>query len=442
MVTTRPKVCAIGNSQREHLKMLSDSVEVRVASHVSEHRLWGRLMQLAKIGATESGGVSRFALSEEESLARRLLIEWASDLELEISTDDISNLYFRLNGKNKQAAPVMSGSHIDSQPNGGKFDGTFGVVAALEVLQAIRESGTQPDRSIDAVVWLNEEGSRFSPGMMGSDAFIGRRSLDDCLRIKDSKGVLFAEALETTQSEFQSLPRRSFGEPVCHYVEAHIEQGPLLDAAMIPVGVVTGIQGSRRFRIRVIGEQAHAGTEPMENRKDALFTAVDVIQEIRSQLMNLYPELKLTMGLFEIFPNAPSVVPSSAYFSIDIRHPKDSALAESRRIIGEICDSNKNRCEIEVNQIAVSKSLEFPNSIRQRITRCAEILNISSMPIYSMAGHDARQMHYHCPSGMIFVPCYKGISHSDKEACESSDLFMGTQVLAASLVNMANQQVN
>ncbi len=442
MVTTRPKVCAIGNSQREHLKMLSDSVEVRVASHVSEHRLWGRLMQLAKIGATESGGVSRFALSEEESLARRLLIEWASDLELEISTDDISNLYFRLNGKNKQAAPVMSGSHIDSQPNGGKFDGTFGVVAALEVLQAIRESGTQPDRSIDAVVWLNEEGSRFSPGMMGSDAFIGRRSLDDCLRIKDSKGVLFAEALETTQSEFQSLPRRSFGEPVCHYVEAHIEQGPLLDAAMIPVGVVTGIQGSRRFRIRVIGEQAHAGTEPMENRKDALFTAVDVIQEIRSQLMNLYPELKLTMGLFEIFPNAPSVVPSSAYFSIDIRHPKDSALAESRRIIGEICDSNENNCEIEVNQIAVSKSLEFPNSIRQRITRCAEILNISSMPIYSMAGHDARQMHYHCPSGMIFVPCYKGISHSDKEACESSDLLMGTQVLAASLVNMANQQVN
>ncbi|MYI89917.1 MAG: M20 family metallo-hydrolase, partial [Gammaproteobacteria bacterium] len=141
-------------------------------------------------------------------------------------------------------------------------------------------------------------------------------------------------------------------------------------------------------------------------------------------------------------PNAPSVVPSSAYFSIDIRHPNDSALAESRRIIGEICDSNKNRCEIEVNQIAVSKSLEFPNSIRQRITRCAEILNISSMPIYSMAGHDARQMHYHCPSGMIFEPCYKGISHSDKEACESSDLFMGTQVLAASLVNMANQQVN
>ncbi len=421
--------------------MLSDTVEVKVASHVNEHRLWDRLMQLAKIGATESGGVSRFALSEEESLARRLLIEWALELELEISTDDISNLYFRLNGRNKQTAPVMSGSHIDSQPNGGKFDGTFGVVAALEVLQAIRESGTQPARSIDVVVWLNEEGSRFSPGMMGSDVFVGRRSLDDCLTVKDSKGVSVAEALETTHSEFHSLPRRSFGGAVCHYVEAHIEQGPLLDTAKIPVGVVTGIQGSRRFRIRVIGEQAHAGTEPMENRKDALFTAVDVIQEIRSQLMNRFPDLKLTMGLFEMLPNAPSVVPSSVYFSIDIRHPKDSTLAESQRIIDEICHSNQNKCEIEVNQIAVSKSLEFPNRIRKRITRCAEILNIGSMPIYSMAGHDARQMHYHCPSGMIFVPCYKGISHSDKEACESSDLFMGTQVLAASLIDMANQQL-
>ncbi len=440
MAAPRPKVCAVGNSQREHLTMLSDTVEVKVASHVNEHRLWERLMQLAKFGATESGGVSRFALSKEESLARRLLIEWASDLELEISTDDISNLYFRLNGKDKQAAPVMSGSHIDSQPNGGKFDGTFGVVAALEVLQAIRESGTQPDRSIDAVVWLNEEGSRFSPGMMGSDVFVGQRSLDDCLTVKDSKGVSVAEALESTHSQFQSLPKRSFGDPVYHYVEAHIEQGPLLDAAKIPVGVVTGIQGSRRFRIRVTGEQAHAGTEPMENRKDALFTAVDVIQEIRSQLMNRYPDLKLTMGLFEILPNAPSVVPSSAYFSIDIRHPKDSVLAESRCIISEICDANHNKCEIEVNQIAVSKSLKFPNSIRQRITRCADILSINSMPIYSMAGHDARQLHYHCPSGMIFVPCYKGISHSDKEACESSDLFLGTQVLAASLVNMANQQ--
>ena len=440
MAAPRPKVCAVGNSQREHLTMLSDTVEVKVASHVNERRLWERLMQLAKLGATESGGVSRFALSKEESLARRLLIEWASDLELEISTDDISNLYFRLNGKDKQAAPVMSGSHIDSQPNGGKFDGTFGVVAALEVLQAIRESGTQPDRSIDAVVWLNEEGSRFSPGMMGSDVFVGQRSLDDCLTVKDSKGVSVAEALESTHSQFQSLPKRSFGDPVYHYVEAHIEQGPLLDAAKISVGVVTGIQGSRRFRIRVTGEQAHAGTEPMENRKDALFTAVDVIQEIRSELMNRYPDLKLTMGLFEILPNAPSVVPSSAYFSIDIRHPKDSALAESRCIISEICDANHNKCEIEVNQIAVSKSLKFPNSIRQRITRCADILSINSMPIYSMAGHDARQLHYHCPSGMIFVPCYKGISHSDKEACESSDLFLGTQVLAASLVNMANHQ--
>ncbi len=439
MVVERSEVHPIGNFETGKMTLIGEQPEVEVAGNVSERRLWDRIMQLAQIGATETGGVTRLALSKEEIPARRLLISWAQELELNVYTDDISNLFFRLEGTDVSATPVMSGSHIDSQPNGGKFDGAFGVIAALEVLQAIRRSGYTPYRSIEAVVWLNEEGSRFAPGMMGSDVFTGKRSLEDCLPVKDSDGISFAEALTETQSVFQSLPRRQFGYEVSGFVEAHIEQGPVLEAEEIPVGVVSGIQGSRRFRIRISGEQAHAGTEPMTTRKDALFSAMDIVQEIRRNLHGFGRELKFTVGMFEIYPNAPSVVPSSAYFSIDIRHPDNEILGNVGRLIREVCNSNRGNCGLEVNQIAVSESLQFPTTMQQCISRCAELIGIQSMRIYSLAGHDARQLHYHCPTGMIFAPCHKGISHSDKENCNSSDLVAATRVLAASMVNLAGR---
>ncbi len=419
--------------------MQKNGIELEIAGKVDEQRLWSRLMELGRIGETDSGGVCRLALSEEEIIARHLLINWARDLNLKIFTDDISNLYFRLEGADESAAPVMSGSHIDSQPNGGKFDGAFGAIAALEALQSIQESGHTPCRSVEAVIWLNEEGSRFAPGMMGSEVFSGRRELQDCLPVRDSNGISVADALEETQSHFQHLPRRSFGFEVANFIEAHIEQGPQLEASNVPVGVVTGIQGSRRFRIRVTGEQAHAGTAPMRTRKDALLAATDIVQEIRSQPLACEQEMKLTFGLFEIYPNAPSVVPSSAYFSVDIRHPDSVLLARLGQRIHEICEFSQTNCQIEVSEIASAESLQFPEGMRRCIEECAQMLDIPSMPIYSLAGHDARQMHYHCQSGMIFTPCEKGISHSDKEYCQSSDLVMGTRVLAAALANLADQ---
>ena len=440
MAAERFKIRAIGNLESGRQMMSGNEFELEVARNVNEERLWERLMRLARIGESESGGVSRLALSNEETCARHLLIQWGAELGLTIYTDDISNLFFRLDGADPQAPPVMSGSHIDTQPNGGKFDGAFGVVAALEVLQAIRESGHATFRSVEAVVWLNEEGSRFAPGMMGSDVFTGRRNLADCLPVRDAEGISVAAALEKTQKSFRSVPRRPFGFPVSSFIEAHIEQGPRLEAANLSVGVVTGIQGSRRFRVRVTGEQAHAGTAAMVSRKDALFSATSMIQAMRRKLLAGQLDLKFTVGLFEIYPNAPSVVPSSAYFSVDVRHPDDAVLEDAGNLVRELCESNRGSCTVEVDEIAVSRSLEFPQEMQQCIRSCAELLGIPSMPIYSLAGHDARQLHYHCSTGMIFTPCHAGISHSDKESCLAGDLALATRVLAASVSNLANRR--
>ena len=395
-------------------------------------------MQLARIGATDGGGVCRLALSDEEIEARKLLISWASELGLSVFTDYISNLFFRLDGIDAKAAPVMTGSHIDTQPKGGKFDGAYGVVAGLEALQAISEAGVSIRRPIEIAVWLNEEGSRFSPGMMGSEAFTGLRPLEEILSVKDSSGTTTSKALEKTQAVFANIPCRPFGFRVASFIEAHIEQGPLLEAKGVPIGVVTGIQGSRRFRIRVSGDESHAGTEPMEQRKDALFAAIDMIQSMRRAFVETQKQLKFTTGLFEILPNVPSVVPSSAYFSIDIRHPDTSVLMRLGNGIPILCEENKGRCFVEINEIATSESLEFPHEIRDCISKSAKLLGIAHMPIFSLAGHDARQLHYHCPTGMIFVPCHKGISHNEAESCKSTDLASGTRVLAATLAKLAD----
>ncbi len=413
----------------------SENAAKTIAAKVDEDRLWRRLMELGRLGATDNGGVCRLALTAEEIEARHLLIGWARDIGLSVTMDDISNLFFRLDGTDPDAPPVVTGSHIDSQPTGGKFDGAFGVVAGFEALEAIRESGVTPARSIEVVAWLNEEGSRFSPGMMGSEAFTGRRPLKQILSVKDADGVRTADALEITLAAFPELERRAFGFPMTAFLEAHIEQGPVLEAAGTPVGVVTGIQGSRRFRVSVTGDEGHAGTLPMPERKDALLAALEMIGTMR-QAFDV-DQIKFTVGLFRISPNVPSVVPSKAFFSIDIRHPDWKTLRDLGDSVAGLCEQNAGPCAVEVSEIATSESLEFPIEIRECIAEVADELGIANEPILSMAGHDARQLHYHCPTGMIFSPCEKGISHNEAENCNPSDLAAGTRVLAATIAKLA-----
>jgi len=415
---------------------LTGNTATQVALYVDRDRQWSRLMELARIGATERGGVCRLALTEQEMVARRLLIGWAQALDLKIYTDKIANLFFRLDGADSEAPPVVTGSHIDTQPTGGRFDGAYGVVAGFEVIQALKEAEVTPQHPVEVVAWLNEEGSRFSPGMMGSEAFAGRRIMDEILAVTDSDGVRTSEALEQTQANFTDLEHRELGRPIEAYVEAHIEQGPILEDLGVAVGVVSGIQGSRRFRVRVRGEEGHAGTLPMQKRKDALLAATDIIGAMRLAFAD--EELKFTTGLFEVSPNVPSVVPASVLFSIDLRHPDWTTLRKAGDRVTELCEAHRGPCNAAVIEIATAESLEFPGRIQACISQSAAELKIPTVPILSLAGHDARQLHYHCPTGMIFTACEKGISHNEAENCKPDDLADGTRVLAATVARLAD----
>jgi len=408
------------------------------AKLVDGDRLWARHMALARFGARDDGGVDRPALSAIESEARAQLVAWARELGLSPFTDRMANLFLRFEGRDPQLAPVLAGSHIDSQPTGGKFDGVFGVLAALEAVHAIAAQGERPRRSIEIVAWANEEGSRFAPGMPGSEVFIGKKSLDEAYASRDQNGILQGDAVWEVLGRDVDIPVRDFGFPIHAYVEPHIEQGPLLEAAAIPIGVVSGIQGTRRYRVKVIGEAAHAGTALRAERRDALMAAVRMVGEIDRAALKP-DDTKLTVGLFQVTPNAPSVVPSEVLFSIDLRHPENDVVDAMDRRIREIVEAERGPCAVELKQIAHAPSLTFADEIRTLIAAGAASEGIPAMDIYSAAGHDSRQLHYACPTGMIFIPCQGGISHNPAEWAEPEHVAAGARVLANVILQLANQ---
>ena len=410
---------------------------VRPADLVDAERLWRRLMRLAEFGATAAGGVNRQALSDEEIAARCELCSWARDAGLETFNDPIGNLFLRLEGQDAEAPPVLSGSHIDSQPTGGKFDGTFGVLAALEVLIAFASVGLKPRRAIEAVAWTNEEGSRFAPGMMGSEAFTGRRTLDEILAVRDFDGTSVADAVARVLDAEPHVTRRPLGFPVHGYIEPHIEQGPVLEREGRTIGVVTGIQGSRRFRVRVTGEAAHAGTTPRTERKDAVLAAaamINALERLTSEPVNVM----FTVGMIRVEPNAPSVIAREAFFSVDLRHPDNAVLTRLGDAVSGCCDAVKGPCSVEVREIAHAPSLEFPGRPREAIAGASDRLGLPWRAIHSAAGHDSRQLHYHCESGMIFIPCRHGISHNESEWTEPDQVAAGCRVLAEVLWEFAD----
>jgi N-carbamoyl-L-amino-acid hydrolase len=411
---------------------------MRPSDRVDGTRLWARLMDLARFGARQDGGVDRQTLTDGEIAARAHIISWGRTQGLSPYTDAAANLFLRFEGDDPTLPPVLAGSHIDSQPTGGKFDGAYGVLAAFEAVQAMRDAGLTPRRPIEIVAWTNEEGSRFSPGMTGSDLFTGTRTLENIEDDRDSAGVRLGDALARVLAADVDVPHRALGFPVAAFVEAHIEQGPLLERARIPVGVVTGIQGTRRYRVCIHGEAAHAGTTERKERKDALMAAVQIIAAIDSAALDP-PDTKLTVGLFEVTPNAPSVVPAEVLFSIDVRHP-DNAVVDSLDLrIRELIESLRGPCSVDFKQIQHAPSLEFNPRIRAHIAVAADAIGIAHQDIYSAAGHDARPLHYVCPTGMIFVPCREGISHNPAEWAELSDLAAGTRVLADTVWHLANE---
>jgi N-carbamoyl-L-amino-acid hydrolase len=410
-----------------------------LADFIDGDRLWARHMALAGFGARGDDGVDRPALSSIESQARAQLVSWGRGIGLVPLTDGIANLFLRYEGRDPSLPPVLAGSHLDSQPTGGRFDGAFGVLAALEAVQAMIAKGEQPLRSIEVVAWTNEEGSRFAPGMSGSEVFTGRKSLDEALAVRDHAGISQGSAVSEVLSRDVDIPLRAFGSSVAAFVEPHIEQGPLLEAAGVPIGIVTGIQGTRRYRVRVSGEAAHAGTAPRAERRDALMAAVRMIAQIDRAAISP-DDIKLTVGLFQVTPNAPSVVPSEVLFSIDLRHPDNAIVDEMDRKIRGIVEVERGPCAVETKQIAHAPSLTFSAEIRSLIAAAASREDIPAAEIYSAAGHDARQLHYVCPTGMIFIPCRGGISHNPAEWAEPQHIVAGAKVLANVVWQLANQR--
>ncbi|RYF35504.1 MAG: Zn-dependent hydrolase [Comamonadaceae bacterium] len=404
---------------------------------IDGERLWTRLMALAQCGATPGGGVNRQALSAEEVASWRVMLEEAAGYGLEPSTDAAGNLFIALPGADREAPPVLAGSHLDSQPGGGRFDGVYGVAAALEVLVALAERGLRPPVDLVCVAWMNEEGSRFAPGMMGSEAFAGVRDLASIRATRDADGVSVADALDALHAAFPALRRRPLGFPVTAYIEAHIEQGPLLEAAGRVIGVVEGIQGKKTFDVVISGERGHAGTLAMADRRDALEAFTRIASALYAEVGGHDAEVKFTIGRLEVEPNAPSVVPERVSLRIDLRHPDNGVLDELGARLAALCTQHAAPCEARVTLLVDAPSNGFDAGLQQAIASAAERIGQSHMPILSAAGHDARHLAPLCPSAMIFIPCRGGVSHAEHEWAEPAHVAAGADVLLQVLLPYA-----
>ncbi len=412
------------------------TISMQVAENVDESRLWQRHVEMAAHGARADGGVDRQALSAADIAARRQLIAWATDLELTCLHDAIGNLYVRLEGQDPGAAPVMTGSHLDSQPTGGKYDGTYGVLAGLEALQAIQATGRTPARPIEAVAWTNEEGSRFLPGCMGSGVMTGALALDDVLKAEDWDGVAVADALRETLAAVPALATREARTPVA-YVEAHIEQGPVLEGAGCTIGAVTGIQGNQRYRVQVTGAEAHSGTTPRAARQDAVAAAAAMVTALYEATADDGDVARFTVGRFDVSPGAVNTVAGTVTFTIDLRHPEAAALAELAAVIAPTCERLAGRCAVTVEKASDTAPVAFDGDMVAMVERHAAALNLPTMALPSGAGHDAIHLAGVCPTAMVFVPCAGGVSHNPAESATPGDLAAGTRVLAACLAELA-----
>ena len=410
-----------------------------LAAAVDEARQWERLMAMACLGAIPGEGVNRACLTPLDRAARRLLIGWAQAAGATVSVDAAANLWLRREGTDPSAAPVLTGSHMDSQPEGGRFDGIYGVIAGLEVLTAMEATGHRPRRPVEVVAWTNEEGGRFAPGCMGSMAWSGAAALADFAAQRDPDGVAFADALAEQLAAEAHLPRRALGpdpRPAA-YVEAHIEQGPLLEAAGDDIGVVTGIQGSRWFSVAIHGETAHAGTTPRVLRRDAVQDMLRALTALNALMEDPADVLRFTVGRIEVAPNAPNSVANRARFSIDFRHPDAAVLAARGDAVAGVVQAALRTTTAEVVQTSHAPPTAFDPAVVALIERAAAALGFRQRRMPSGAGHDAQFVAPLCPSGMIFVPCRGGISHNPAEYASPAQLAAGTRVLAATLAELA-----
>jgi N-carbamoyl-L-amino-acid hydrolase len=403
---------------------------------INTQRLWQSLMDLARIGATPKGGVCRLALTDLDKQARDLFIKWCEEAGCAVSVDAIGNIFARRPGRNPERAPVMTGSHIDTQPTGGKFDGCFGVMAGLEVIRTLNDLGLETDAPIEVVVWTNEEGSRFPPCMMGSGVFAGKLDLADTLAKQDEQGLIVGEELQRIG---YAGSRAVLGHPVGAYFEAHIEQGPILEDQQKTIGVVMGCLGQKWFDLTLTGVEAHAGPTPMHLRKDALVGAAQVVSAVNRIAVQSQPHACGTVGCLNIHPGSRNVIPGEVKLTIDFRHLHADKL---QAMVDDLKQAIESAClqhglTYHLTPTADFPPLDFASQCVDAVRQGAAQLGLSHMDIVSGAGHDAIFIAELGPAGMIFVPCEGGISHNEIENATPEDLGAGCAVLFRAMVKAA-----
>src|SRR5262245_48094531 len=405
---------------------------------IDSDRLWQSLMELAKIGATEKGGVCRLALTDLDRQARDLFRQWGEAAGCSITVDKMGNIFARRPGKDDSLPPVMTGSHIDTQPTGGKFDGNYGVMAGLEVIRTLNDFNYETTRPIEVVVWTNEEGSRFAPAMVASGVFAGDFDLDYGLARVDVDGKTMSEERMRISHAVETA---AGGRLVAHFFEAHIEQGPMLEAESKTIGVIQGGQGQRWYEITVTGQEAHAGPTPMARRKDALVGASRMIDTVNRIGHRHQPNACATVGHMQVSPNSRNTIPGKVFFTVDFRHPVDATLsamdselkAACREIAGAI------GLEVEVKDFWYFPPTPFDPKLVADVRSGAERFGYAHRDIISGAGHDAVYMAKVSPTAMIFVPCEDGISHNEIENAKPEDLAAGCNVLLHAILAHAHQ---
>lgn len=408
---------------------------VPLALRVSGPRLWQSLMDLAAIGATPKGGVCRLALTALDGEGRDLFVRWAREAGCSIRIDAIGNIFARRSGRNDTLAPVMAGSHIDTQPTGGKFDGNYGVLAGLEVVRSLNEAQIDTEAPIEIVVWTNEEGSRFVPVMMGSGVYAGAFTLEHALTQRDAQGISVAQALEAIGYAGPGGKAPEVGA----YFEAHIEQGPVLEANDCVIGVVQGALGQRWYDVVVQGMEAHAGPTPMALRRDALLAASELVSEVNRIALDRAPHGRGTVGALEVFPNSRNVIPGRVTMSVDLRAGDDATLKSMDGDLRGVCArlASDRNLSIDIREVVYFPPQPFTPDLVHGIRLRAEALGYSAMDVVSGAGHDAVYLARLAPTAMIFVPCANGISHNEIEDAKPEHLEAGCNVLLQSMLASA-----
>ena len=403
---------------------------------INGERLWASLMELAQIGATPKGGVCRLTLTDLDKQGRDLVTRWAREAGMSVTIDKIGNGFMRRPGRNDSLPPIMTGSHIDTQPTGGKFDGNYGVLAGIEVVRTLNDLGIETEAPIEVAFWTNEEGSRFVPVMMGSGVFAKAFTLEHAYAARDTEGKSVGEELARIGYIGSEEPGQ---HPIGAYFETHIEQGPVLEDNDITIGVVQGVLGIRWFDCTVTGMEAHAGPTPMALRKDAMQVAASIMQEVVATALRHAPHGRGTVGMVHVHPNSRNVIPGRVKFSIDLRNSTDAVVDQMADEVKAFAArlSQQSGLDVKIELVSSYSAIGFHADCIDAVARAAQQLGYSNMPVVSGAGHDAVYMAKLAPSGMIFIPCKDGISHNEIEDAKAEHITAGCNVLLHAMLERA-----